>query len=172
MARTCILRADVVLSSSDVTFVLFCFVFVSFIFAFTEAAALRSIVIRSSIYMRPRQQHAVTTVCVLFRFYFFLSSFFRWRSLFFRVFLNHYHRFSLRMESTSYVSSFRMVFFYLVITGWIFDISLSCENSINQSINQSINHDVISFAVAHILTLQDRHENTTVVPTELNKRKP
>ena len=27
-----------------------------------------------------------------------------------------------------------MVFFYLVTTGWIFDISL-CENSINQSIN-------------------------------------
>ena len=29
-----------------------------------------------------------------------------------------------------------MVFFYLVTTGWIFDISLLCENSIN-SINQS-----------------------------------
>ena len=41
------------------------------------------------------------------------------------------------MESMSYVLSFRMVFFYLVITGWIFDISL-CENSISQSINQSI----------------------------------
>ena len=39
------------------------------------------------------------------------------------------------MESTSYVLSFLMVFFYLVTTGWIFDISL-CENSIN-SINQS-----------------------------------
>ena len=36
------------------------------------------------------------------------------------------------MESTSYVLSFQMVFFYLVTTGWIFDISL-CENSINQS---------------------------------------
>ena len=32
------------------------------------------------------------------------------------------------MESTSYVLSFRTVFFYLVTTGWIFDISL-CENS-------------------------------------------
>ena len=30
-----------------------------------------------------------------------------------------------------------MVFFYLVTTGWIFDISL-CENSINQSIKQSM----------------------------------
>ena len=40
---------------------------------------------------------------------------------------------SLCMESTSYVLSFRMVFFvffYLVTTGWIFDISL-CHNSIN-----------------------------------------
>ena len=31
------------------------------------------------------------------------------------------------MESTSYVLSFRMVRFYLVTTGWIFDI---CESSI------------------------------------------
>ena len=42
------------------------------------------------------------------------------------------------MESTPYVFSFRMVFFYLVTAGWIFDISLLCENSINQPINQSI----------------------------------
>ena len=40
------------------------------------------------------------------------------------------------MESTSYVLSFRMVFFYLVTTGWIFEISL-CENSIKKNINQS-----------------------------------
>ena len=40
-----------------------------------------------------------------------------------------------RLESTSYALPFRMVFFYLVTTGSIFDISL-CENSINQSINQ------------------------------------
>ena len=37
------------------------------------------------------------------------------------------------METASYVLSFRMVFFYLVTTGWIFGISL-CENTINQSI--------------------------------------
>ena len=36
------------------------------------------------------------------------------------------------MESMSYVLSFRMVFFYLVTTGGIFDIR--CENSIDQSI--------------------------------------
>ena len=51
---------------------------------------------------------------------------------------------SLGMESKSYVLSFRMVFFYLVTTGWIFDISL-CENSIS-SINQSIE------GVSHIKT--------------------
>ena len=44
---------------------------------------------------------------------------------------------SLCMESTSYVLSFRMVFFlpFFVTTDWIFDASL-CDNSINQSINQ------------------------------------
>ena len=36
------------------------------------------------------------------------------------------------MESTSYVFPFRVVFFYVVTTGWIFEISL-CENPINQS---------------------------------------
>ena len=45
--------------------------------------------------------------------------------------------FSLSMESTSYFFSFRMVFFYLLTTGWIFDISL-CENLINQSIKSII----------------------------------
>ena len=38
----------------------------------------------------------------------------------------------LCMKSTSYFFPFRMMFFYLVTTGWISDISL-CENSINQS---------------------------------------
>ena len=36
--------------------------------------------------------------------------------------------FSLSMESTSYVLSSRVVFFYLVNTSWIFDMSL-CESS-------------------------------------------
>ena len=47
---------------------------------------------------------------------------------------------SLCMERTSDVFPFRVVFFYqyLVTTGWIFGISLLCENSINQSIHQSI----------------------------------
>ena len=37
------------------------------------------------------------------------------------------------MVSTWYVFSFRMVFFYLVSTGWILDIGL-CENLINQNV--------------------------------------
>ena len=45
-------------------------------------------------------------------------------------FLYHFHL-SLCMESTSYVLSFRTVFFYLVTKGWIFDISLLFENSTN-----------------------------------------
>ena len=40
----------------------------------------------------------------------------------------------------SYVLSFRMVFFYLSTTGWIFDISL-CENSVNQTISLSVKNE-------------------------------
>ena len=60
----------------------------------------------------------------------FLSFFFLfiWRCRFFRVFFVPLP-FSLCMESASYVLSFRMVFFYFVTTGWIFDISL-CDNCI------------------------------------------
>ena len=65
------------LSFSGVTFVLFCFVFV--FFAFTEAAALRSNVLRSSICMRldsHTQIPNLTTVCALFRFCFLDMSLF------------------------------------------------------------------------------------------------
>ena len=57
------------------------------------------------------------------------SCFIFWRCRFFRVFFVLFPL-SLCMESTSYVLSFRMVFVYLVTTGWILDISLLCENSI------------------------------------------
>ena len=43
----------------------------------------------------------------------------------------HHYRFLFFffcMESTSYIFPFRMMFFYLVTTGWIFDISI-CDNS-------------------------------------------
>ena len=36
------------------------------------------------------------------------------------------------LDSMLYVLSFRMVFFYLVTTAWIFDISL-CDNLINST---------------------------------------
>ena len=79
VAQTCILRADVVLYFSGVTFVLRLFRFC--LFAFTEAAALRSIVFRSSIYMRP-DSHTQLPNNSLHPFFFF----FLWRCRFFRVF--------------------------------------------------------------------------------------
>ena len=85
------------------------------LYVFVEAAALRSIVLR---YAGAR---------ITARFFVLVLE----RCRFFRVFFAPFPL-SLCMESTSYVLSFRMVFFYLVATGWIFDISL-CENSVNQS---------------------------------------
>ena len=71
VARTCILRVDFVLSFSSVTFVLFCFVFV--FFAFTEAAALRSIVLRSSICMHPDSHTQLPNNCLRHFSFLFLS---------------------------------------------------------------------------------------------------
>ena len=86
-----------------------------------KAAALRSIVLRYA--GAPIATRGVYAFLLLFN----------WRCSFFRVFFVPFPH-SLCMESTSYVFSFRMVFFYLVTTGWIFDIiSLLCKNSINQS---------------------------------------
>ena len=52
------------------------------------------------------------------------------------VFLYHRRFVSVCMQSTSYILSFRMVLFYLVTTGWTFDISF-CENQSISSINRS-----------------------------------
>ena len=82
-----------------------------------------------------RQPHAVTLVSLSASFSVFVSSFFWFFgdtvSLFPCIFVPL--PFSPCMESTSYryVFSFRMMFFYLVTTGWIFDMRL-CENSIKQ----------------------------------------
>ena len=90
--------------------------------AFVKVAALRSIVLRYA-------GVPIATRVYLFSLFDYLEMSLS-PSIFFPLL------FSLCMESTPYVLSFRMVFFYLVTTGWIFGISL-CENSINQSINQS-----------------------------------
>ena len=88
--------------------------------------------------------YGVTFVCSVslrqspFSFLFLPFFLFPWRC---RFFLSEYFCtitvFSLYVEYVVQVFSFRIVFFYLVTMGWIFDISL-CENSII-SINQSIN---------------------------------
>ena len=80
-----------------------------------------------------------------------------WRCSFFRVFLFTITVFSLFIESASYVFSFRVVFSYLVATGWIFYISLLSEK---QSINQSIN--VIGVVI--FFTLTDR---ASTVPSNI-----
>ena len=110
---------------------LFCFVSVSFfVVAFTEeAAALCSTVLRSSVCMRP-DSHTQLHLSTSF-------------SVFVHVAFSDYFCTITVFSLYGYVFSFRMVFFYLVTTGWVFDISL-CENSINQSINQSRNYDHIT----------------------------
>ena len=85
------------LSSSDVSFVLFCL---------------------------------FTTVCVIFSFLFLPFFLSLEMSLFSEYFCTNTVSLCTCKRSASYVFSFRMVLFYLVTTGWIFEIS-SCENSIN-----------------------------------------
>ena len=108
---------------SGVTFVLFCFVFR--LYAFVEAAALRSIVLRYAV--------VPIATCVSFFFFFllFCCCLFIWRCRFFRVYI----RFLFVMESTSYVLSFRMVFFLPCDLGLDFFTSAYVRI---QSINQSI----------------------------------
>ena len=74
----------------------------------------------------------LTTVCVLFRFCFLLF----YVSLEMSLFPSNFVPLPLSLctESASYVFPFQVVFFYLVTTGWISDISL-CEDSINESID-------------------------------------
>ena len=98
---------------------LYCFRFFAF---FIETVALRSIVLRYAC-MRAdshTQFSYLTPVRVIFvfvtLFYFIL---FLWRFRFSQVFLYHYH-FSL---CGGYVVRIFMVYFYLMPTGWIFDIT-------------------------------------------------
>ena len=102
-----------------------CFVLLRFrLYAFVEAAALRSIVLRyAGAPITPRV---------------FLFSFCLFGDVAFPEYFLVPLPFSLinSMESMSYVLSFRMVLFYLVTTGWIFYIRL-CENSTNQPIKNT-----------------------------------
>ena len=103
MARTCILRAFVLQMPwrfySGVTFDLFCFVFR--LYAFVEAAALRSIVLRYA---------GVPIATRVSFFFFFLFLFCLFGDAAFSEYLFRFLLFN-SMESTSYVLSFRMVFF-------------------------------------------------------------
>ena len=101
---------------------LFSFASFSFLCFLVEAAALRSIALRYA---------GAPIVTRVYFFYFFV--YFE-MSLSSSLFLYHFRFIFVHvcsMESTSYVLSLRMVFFYLVTTGWIFYVNL-CKNSINQ----------------------------------------
>ena len=124
--------ADVMPSFSGpgVTFVLFCFFFVCIICyaALKPRPFVQSFfVLRSSICMRPdsRITH-VSTFSPFLEMPLFPSIFVP------LLFL------SLYKQSTLHVFPFRMVFFYLATTGWIFDIIsvLLCENFIYQQLNR------------------------------------
>ena len=91
---------------SGATFVLFCFVFCRY--AFVEAAAFRSIVLRYAGVPIATRVFLFVCFCRFFRvfvFVLFLLSLFVWR-----------------VRRTSFPSGW--YFFYLMTTGWIFDISL------------------------------------------------
>ena len=88
-----------------------CFVLLRFLYAFVEAAALRSVVLRyAGVTIATRVSLFGDVACSEYFFRFLFVS---------------------RVRGTFFPSGW--CFFYLVTTGWIFDISL-CENSINQSI--------------------------------------
>ena len=101
--------------------VLFCFVFR--LYAFDEAAALRSIVLR----------YAGVPIDTRVSFFFFFSFFVYLEDVAFSDYFLYHFRFLFVWRVTSYALSFRMVFFLPCDHGLDFDISL-CENSTNQSI--------------------------------------
>ena len=126
MARTCTLRAfGLQIRCHDVFLWCYvCFVLLRFrLYAFVnKAAALRSIVLR----------YASTPIAArVFLGFFLRCRFFQLSEYFFVPF-----PLSLCMESTSYVLSFRMVFFYLETTGWILTSAYYYVRL--QPINQSI----------------------------------
>ena len=86
--------------------------------------------VRSFFVLRCACVPTATRVFSFFPFFLFFSDMSLFSSIFVRL------PFSLSMERARRTfSPSGQCFFYLVTTGWIFDISLICENSINQSIN-------------------------------------
>ena len=160
MARTRILRAFWFADRRHVVFlwyyVLFCFDFV-----FLLSLKPRSFVVRYSCAPTATRNNLITSACVLPSFVFVSSFFCFFRMSVFPIYIVFFLKKNLNasrpsehpsvrsegkssinyslylcMESTSNVFPFRMVFFfYLVTTGWVFDIILR-ENSTNQSNNQ------------------------------------
>ena len=132
---------------SGVAFVLVCFVFR--LEAFVEAAALRSIVLQYA------GVPIATGVSLSFLFaYLEIDDAFSEYSIFL-----YYFRFLFvwRVRRTSFPSGW--CFFYLVTTGWIFNISL-CENSIKQikAKNTTSSWHCCPFK---LITMQG-HQNTTI----------
>ena len=119
VARTCILRADVVLSFSGVTLVLFLFRFRLSRF-YQSHTALRSIVSRYACAPAATSKY-LPTVCV---FVCLVS----WEVSPFPSILCYRFFFVWRVPCTF---SFRMVFFYFVTTGWILTSISLRENSLS-----------------------------------------
>ena len=156
MARTCILRVLGLQMPgrffSGVTFVLVCFVF--HLYAFVEAAALRSIVLRYA------------GVPIATRVSFFLSFSFFCRLFGDVTFSEYFFRFLFvyeeRVRRTFFPSG--CCFFYLATTGWIFDISL-CKNSINQVNPTSLLH-IIESNLNRLGLLSSTHDQRSQQKTD------
>ena len=133
MAQTCILRAFGCRCHGVFLWCYVCFLLLRFrLYAFVEAAVLRSIVLRYA-------GVPIATRVSFFVFFFFsfvyleislfpIMVFFLYHFRFLFVWTIEYH-----YRRTFFPSGW--CFFYLVTTGWIFDISL-CEISINRSIKK------------------------------------
>ena len=143
MARTCILRAFGLQMSTRPSLVLPLFLF-CFVFASMLSLKPRPFVQSFFDMQAPRQPHV------------FLSFFL----CFFDVAFSEYFvslPFSLinSIESTSYVFPFRMVFFYLVTTDWIFDISLCCCCCFLHINRSGLNHCCCCCCCLHIKNRSD-----------------
>ena len=124
VARTCILRANVVLFFSGVTFVLLCFVFV--FFTCIKAAAVRSIVTRYVCTPVAIRSYLTTVSSFLFFLFFFCGD-----VAFAEYFCTILLPFSLCVKSTSIRFFPSGCVFLPCDNGLDFDISL-CDTSINQ----------------------------------------